>query len=211
MGLVGLVLFLNVTNMKVSGISLMSALSNWTKQVWIGMCMRCTRSAWNRMIATHVFATQTQHKQPKHLRAILWQTATHWFLTVGGNKSATESISSKWHLEMHFAVHTQRHDNPLPRCSMLACGRYNWFCVICVVRSPSRSAPPCASTLNVRGMGGSWPELLHANLRECILRTVFSINSPLKHNHAWHCGMNARQICVPRQHETNAHTTRNQG
>ena len=151
---------------------------------------------------------------------------------------------------------------PLPRCSMLACARYSWFCVIYVVRSPSRSAPPCASTLNVRGMGGSRLELLRENLREWTLRTFFhqqsphtwscialwheratdmcahttrdvpiqheiggrlihrsspatfarssvrssqaalrNRSSPLAHGHALHCGMSARQICVPIRHD----------
>ena len=33
-------------------------------------------------------------------------------------------------------------------------------------------------------------------------RELFSINSPLTHGHALHCGMSARQICVSIQHET---------
>ena len=56
-------------------------------------------------------------------------------------------------------------------------------------------------TLNVRGRGG-----LHRNgcMSDCLnaFCELFSINSPLEHGHALHCGMNARQICVPIQHKT---------
>ena len=48
--------------------------------------------------------------------------------------------------------------------------------------------------------------VLHRNgcMSDCLnaFCELFSINSPLEHGHALHCGMNARQICVPIQHKT---------
>ena len=63
----------------------------------------------------------------------------------------------------------------------------------------------CAIVLSkhwVRGGKG----VLHRNccMSDCVnaFCKLFSINSPLEHGHALHCGMNARQICVPIQYNT---------
>ena len=166
-GLVGLVMFLNGTNMKVSGVRLISAFSNWINQVRIGMCMRCTRSAWHRMSAKCVFS---QHK-PNTRNP---NTSAHHFdrqtridcLTVNGNKFAKDSNSSKWHLEMHSAVHTQRHDNPLaPMFNVGVCARQ---LVLRNLRCSLTLAFCAVVRINIEreGMGGSWLELLRENLRE---------------------------------------------
>ena len=57
------------------------------------------------------------------------------------------------------------------------------------------------STLNVRGEGGRH-RYCYMSLCVNAYCELFSINSPLTHGHALHCGMNTRQICAPIQHET---------
>ena len=91
---------------------------------------------------------------------------------------------------------------PLHRCSMFACMCSRRLCGIYVVRVPSRAVPSYDANIECEGERG----VLHR--RNCMLVCVnaccelFSINSPLEHGHALHCGMNARRICVPIQHKT---------
>ena len=91
---------------------------------------------------------------------------------------------------------------PLPRCSMLACICNRRLCGIYVVRIPSRSVSSFGANIECSGERG----VLHRNccMPDCVnaFWELFSINSPLEHGHALHCGMNARQICVPIQHKT---------
>ena len=129
------------------------------------------------------------------------------FLTVDGKKFANKWNENKRHLDIHFALHTQRHDNPLPRCSMLVCMCSRRLCGIYVVRIPSRSVSLFYANIECEGERGFFTGMLHVGLRECLLR-FFSINSPLEHGHALHCGMNARQICVPMQHLSLIHIWR---
>ena len=92
---------------------------------------------------------------------------------------------------------------PLPRCSMLACMCSRRLCGIYVVRIPSRSVPSYYANIECEGGEGGH----HRNrcMSDCVSAfcELFSINSPLELGHALHCGMNARQICVPIQHKTN--------
>ena len=81
-----------------------------------------------------------------------------------------------------------------------AAGGFAEFTLFAYPRVLCRRTMP---TLNVRGRGGSSPELLHVGLRECLLRTFFHQQSPW----TWSC----IALWYERATDMCAHTTQDQG
>ena len=124
------------------------------------------------------------------------------FLTVDGKKFANIWNENKRHMDIHFALHAQRYDNPL--APMFNVGVYVQQAALRNLRC-SHTLAFCAVVLCQHWMWGG-EGALHRNccMSDCVnaFCELFSINSPLEHGHALQCGMNARQLCEPIQHKT---------